>query len=57
MTPPRISEVVFTDPDTVREVIHNFNRDGFDALYPRYRGGRPRHVHAARAPGRSSGSR
>ena len=41
MTPPRISEVVFTDPDTVREVIHNFNRDGFDALYPRYKGGRP----------------
>ena len=36
MTPPRISEVVFTDPDTVRDVIHNFNRDGFDALYPRY---------------------
>jgi transposase len=33
--------VVFTDPDTVREVIHNFNRDGFDALYPRYAGGRP----------------
>ncbi len=41
MSPPAISEVVFTDPDTVREVIHNFNRDGFDALYPRYRGGRP----------------
>jgi len=41
MTPPRISEVVLTDPDTVRDVIHNFNRDGFDALYPRYRGGRP----------------
>lgn len=41
MSPPRILEVVFTDPDTVREVIHNFNRDGFDALYPRYRGGRP----------------
>src|SRR3954463_12056969 len=41
MTPPRISEVVFTDPDTVGDVIHNFNRDGFDALYPRYRGGRP----------------
>ncbi len=30
-----ISEVVFTDPDTVRDVIHDFNRDGFDALYPR----------------------
>jgi len=38
----RIAEVVFSDPDTVREVIHNFNRDGFDSLYPRYRGGRPR---------------
>jgi len=41
MSAPGISEVVFTDPDTVREVIHNFNRDGFDALYPRYKGGRP----------------
>ena len=41
MSPTKISEVVFTDPDTVREVIHNFNRDGFDALYPRYAGGRP----------------
>jgi hypothetical protein len=39
MSPAKISEVVFTDP--VREVIHNFNRDGFDALYPRYAGGRP----------------
>jgi len=25
----------------VREVINNFNRDGFDSLYPRYAGGRP----------------
>jgi len=41
MSPTAISEVVFTDPDTVRDVIHNFNRDGFDALYPRYKGGRP----------------
>jgi len=41
MTPPAISEVVFSDADTVREVTRNFNRDGFDALYPRYRGGRP----------------
>jgi len=41
MSPAKIGEVVFTDPDTVREVIHNFNRDGFDALYPRYAGGRP----------------
>ena len=22
-------------------MVHNFNADGFDALYPRYRGGRP----------------
>jgi len=42
MPPARISEVVFSDPDTVRGVIHNFNGDGFDSLYPRYRGGRPR---------------
>jgi hypothetical protein len=26
MTPPAVSEVVFNDADTVREVIHNFNR-------------------------------
>ena len=30
-----------TSPDRVRDVIHNFDADGFDALYPRYRGGRP----------------
>jgi len=42
MPPTRIAQVVFSDPDTVREVIHNFNRDGFEALSPRYRGGRPR---------------
>src|SRR2546425_541744 len=42
MPPAKIAGVVFSDPDTVREVIHNFNRDGFEALYPRYRGGRPR---------------
>ena len=41
MTPSQISEVVFTDPDTVRDVIHNFNADGFEALYPRDKGGRP----------------
>jgi len=41
MPAPRIAEVTFTSPDRVRDVIHNFNLDGFDALYPRYRGGRP----------------
>ena len=42
MPAPKIAQVVFSDPDTVRDVIRNFNRDGFDSLYPRYRGGRPR---------------
>ena len=37
----RIAEVAFTSPDRVREVLHNFNDDGFDSLYPKYAGGRP----------------
>jgi transposase len=41
MDPAGIAEVTFTSPDRVRDVIHNFNADGFEALYPRYRGGRP----------------
>jgi transposase len=41
MPVPKIAEVTFTSPDRVRDVIHNLNADGFDALYPRYRGGRP----------------
>jgi transposase len=41
MDAARIAEVTFTSPDRVRDVIHNFNADGFEALYPRYRGGRP----------------
>src|SRR5215213_2329107 len=41
MPAAKIAEVTFTSPDRVRDVIHNFNADGFDALYPRYRGGRP----------------
>ena len=50
MDPPKIAEVTFTSPDRVRDVIHNFNADGFDALYPRYRGGRPpKHSEAQRA--------
>lgn len=42
ISPPKIAEVTFTTEDRVRDVIHNFNRDGFDSLYPRYSGGRPR---------------
>ena len=36
-----IARVAFTSEDHVRDVIHNFNADGFNSLYPRYRGGRP----------------
>jgi transposase len=36
-----IAKVTFTSEDRVRQVIHNFNADGFDSLYPRYAGGRP----------------
>ena len=36
-----IAEVTFTSPDRVRDVLHNFNADGFDSLRPKYAGGRP----------------
>lgn len=42
MSPGRIAEVTFTSADRVRDVIHNFNDDGFSSLYPKYSGGRPR---------------
>jgi transposase len=35
-----IAKVAFTSEDRVRDVIHNFNADGFSSLYPKYRGGR-----------------
>lgn len=41
MSVARIAEVAFTSEDRVRDVIGNFNTDGFDSLYPKYRGGRP----------------
>ncbi len=37
----QIANVTFTSRDRVRAVLHNFNEDGFDSLYPRYKGGRP----------------
>ena len=36
-----IATVTFTSPDRVRDVLHNFNTDGFDSLRPKYAGGRP----------------
>jgi transposase len=41
MSVARIAQVAFTSEDRVRDLIHNFNTDGFDSLYPKYRGGRP----------------
>ena len=37
----KIAEVTVASPDRVRDVLHNFNADGFDSLQPRYAGGRP----------------
>jgi transposase len=42
MSVAKIAEVTFTSADRVRDVIHNFNTDGFGSLYPKYKGGRPR---------------
>ena len=42
-----IAKIAFTSEDRVREVIHNFNRDGFDSLAPKYAGGRPPKFSAA----------
>jgi hypothetical protein len=41
-----MADVIFIDLDgtlvEIRDVLHNFNADGFEALYPKYMGGRPR---------------
>ena len=34
MDVPAIAKIAFTSEDRVREVIHNFNADGFDSLGP-----------------------
>jgi transposase len=41
MDVPAVAKVAFTSEDRVRDVIRNFNADGFGSLYPRYKGGRP----------------
>ena len=41
MDVPAIAKIAFTSEDRVREVIHNFNDDGFESLTPKYAGGRP----------------
>lgn len=37
----QIAKVAFTSPDRARDVVNNFNDDGFESLYPKYSGGRP----------------
>src|SRR4051794_34691322 len=41
MDAAKIAEVTFTSADRVRDLLHNFNADGFDSLRPKYAGGRP----------------
>jgi len=41
MDVPAIARVAFTSEDRVRDVIRNFNADGFSSLYPKYKGGHP----------------
>ena len=41
MDAPAIAKVAFTSEDRVRDVIRNFNADGFDSLCPKYKGGHP----------------
>jgi transposase len=43
-TVPAIARLVAADEDTVRDVIHAFNREGLDCLGPHWAGGRPRRV-------------
>ena len=42
MSAPQIAALVRTDESHVRKVIHAFNDEGFGALDPDYRGGRPK---------------
>jgi transposase len=41
MNAAAIAKVAFTSEDRVRDVIGNFNADGFGSLCPKYKGGRP----------------
>src|SRR5207344_3222493 len=44
MSAPAIARMWMTDESHVREVIHDFNRNGFESLRPRFGGGRPRRI-------------
>ena len=44
MSAPEIARMLMTDESHVRKVVHEFNRDGFESLRPRFGGGRPRRI-------------
>ncbi len=37
---PATAKMAFTSEDRLRDVIRNFNADGFGSLYPKFKGGR-----------------
>src|SRR5260370_1485518 len=41
MSVAQIAGLAFTSEDRVRDVLHNFNADGVESLYPRYAGWHP----------------
>ena len=49
-TSRQIAKIAFTSEDRVREVIHNFNDDGFDSLASEVLRWPTTDVHAAAAP-------
>ena len=49
MSVAQIARLAFTSEDRGRDVLRNFNADGFGSLYPRYAGGQPAGVHAGPA--------
>jgi hypothetical protein len=51
MDVPAIARVAFTSEDRVRDVIRNFNADGFNSLYPKYGGRSAADAHVAAAAG------
>ncbi|WUA94267.1 helix-turn-helix domain-containing protein [Streptomyces pseudovenezuelae] len=51
MSVAKIAEVTFTSADRIRDVIHNFNTDGFRLALPEVQGWAPEDLHAPRAPG------
>jgi transposase len=41
MKVPEISRLYHMSKEHIRTIIHRFNKEGIECIYPRYRGGRP----------------